>query len=417
MSPPDLSVVIPTHQRRAMLAKHLGLLAQQLVPGHACEIVVVADACSDGTEQMVEELRGGFPCTVQLISHNLKSASASRNAGGLRARGRTLLFLDDDIEPGPSLIGAHAAAQTGNTVVLGYSEPAYPAEPSLWQRDARLWWQGMYFQMSRPGHRFTYRDFFSGNVSLPGELFRSLGGFDTELERLEDYELGLRLLKAGARFVLAPEAAGRHYDRTDLRQWLTRIRLEGKADVRIAERHPETRPALWGLLTARHRLTALVRRYAFAAPDRGDAVANMLLAQVDRLERLRFRRPWRRAVGLLREHFYARGVAGATGGWREFLGWLQDGPAPAAVALEAPLLDLERLPPADQLAAILASASADGLRVAWRGAELGALAPVAGAEPLRLEHVRPWARNLLRNWFVPELMLPEAAIREGSAPC
>jgi hypothetical protein len=87
------------------------------------------------------------------------------------------------------------------------------------------------------------------------------------------------------------------------------------------------------------------------------------------------------------------------------------------VALDAPLLDLERLPPANQLAAILASASADGLRVAWRGAELGALAPVAGAEPLRLEHLRPWARSLLRGWFVHELMLPEPAIREGTAPC
>ena len=417
MSTPDLSIVIPTHQRRAMLAKHLGLLAQQLAPGHACEIVVVADACSDGTEQLVEELRGGLPCAVQLISHNLKSASGSRNAGGLRARGRTLLFLDDDIEPGPSLIAAHAAAQTGKTVVLGYSEPVYPAEPSLWQRDARLWWQGMYFQMSRPGHRFTYRDFFSGNVSLPGELFRSLGGFDTELERLEDYELGLRLLKAGARFVLAPEAAGRHYDRTDLRQWLNRIRAEGKADVRIAERHPETRPGLWGLLWARHRLTSMVRRYAFAAPDRGDAVANMLLALVDRLERLRFRRPWRRAVGLLREYQYARGVAAAVGGWREFLSWLQDGPAPPAVALNAPLLDLEKPPADDRLAAILAAASVDGLRVAWRGAELGALAPVVGAEPLRVEHLRPWARNVIRDWFVPELMLPEVNTREGTAPC
>lgn len=417
MSTLDLSIVIPTHQRRAMLAAHLGALVRQLVPGQACEIVVVADDCSDGTEQMVEELRGGLPCAVQLISHRLRSASASRNAGGFRARGRTLLFLDDDIEPGPRLIAAHTAAQAGNTVVLGYSEPAYPAQPSLWQRDARLWWEGMYFQMSRPGHRFTYRDFFSGNVSLPGELFRSLGGFDTELERLEDYELGLRLLKAGARLVFAREATGKHYDRTDLRQWLSRIRLEGTADVRIAERHPETRPGLWSLLSAQHRLTSVARRYAFAAPDRGDALLSMLLAQVDRLERLRFRRPWRRAVGLLREYQYARGVATATGGWREFLGWLQDGPAPAGVALDAPLLDLEWLPSADCMAAILGSASAAGLRVAWRGAEVGALAPVPGAEPLRLEHLRPWARSLIRDGCVPELMLPEAGPREEAAPC
>lgn len=417
MSAPDLSVIIPTHQRRQMLAEHLGALARQLPPGQACEVVVVADDCSDGTEQMVEELRGRLPCAVQLISHRLRSASGSRNAGGLRARGRTLLFLDDDIQPGSSLIAAHTAAQTGNTVVLGYSQPAYPAEPSLWQRDARLWWEGMYFQMSRPGHRFTYRDFFSGNVSLPGELFRSLGGFDTELERLEDYELGLRLLKAGARFVFSPDASGKHYDRTDLRQWLNRIRLEGKADVRIAERHPETRPGLWGLLWARHRLTSMVRRYAFAAPDRGDAMADMLLAQVDRLERLRLRRPWRRAVGLLREYFYARGVAAATGGWREFLAWLQDGPAPAAVALDAPLLDVEQPPPAEELGALLVSASADGVRVAWRGAELGALAPVPGAEPLRLEHLRHWARSVLRDSFVHQLMLPEIGTQEGVTPC
>jgi len=63
--------------------------------------------------------------------------------------------------------------------------------------------------MARPGHRFSYHDFFSGNVSLPAAIFRRVGGFDEVIKvRLEDYELGIRLLKAGARFIFRRKPPG-----------------------------------------------------------------------------------------------------------------------------------------------------------------------------------------------------------------
>jgi GT2 family glycosyltransferase len=96
--------------------------------------------------------------------------------------------------------------------------------------------------MARPGHRFSYRDFFSGNVSLPAALFRRVGGFDEAIKvRLEDYELGIRLLKAGARFIFSPEATGDHHENSDLELWLERVRKEGIATVQITRAHPELR--------------------------------------------------------------------------------------------------------------------------------------------------------------------------------
>jgi len=196
---PILSIIVPTHNRSALLAKSLAALDSQSWPSDQIEVVVVADACYDETPELVRAYaqRSRFP--LRLLAHHARSAAATRNLGAANAQGQVLLFLDDDVVAQPGLIQAHMEAQQPNSVVLGYSKPMVPALPSWWQYDARRWWEDTYREIARQGHRFQYRDFFSGNVSMSADLFRKVSGFDAEMSgRLEDYELGLRLLKAGA---------------------------------------------------------------------------------------------------------------------------------------------------------------------------------------------------------------------------
>jgi hypothetical protein len=79
----------------------------------------------------------------------------------------------------------------------------------------------------------------TGNVSFRREDYLAVGGFDRNLKRSEDRELGIRLEQAGANFAYAEEAATTHdSDHTSLDVWLTRAYNYGVYDSRINEKHP-----------------------------------------------------------------------------------------------------------------------------------------------------------------------------------
>jgi GT2 family glycosyltransferase len=276
---PVVSIIIPTHNRRQLLMQNLSALSGQTYAATDFEVLVVADSCADDTAAFVRAYASQTPFRLRLLQHSAKSAAATRNLGASHAEGAIFLFLDDDVIAQPDFVRVHVEAQFEDSVVLGYSKPMLSRRPSWWQYDARRWWEDTFREMANPGHRFSYRNFFSGNVSMAASLFQRVNGFDMSFTgRLEDYELGVRLLKAGARFCYVPAAIGYHYDNTDLARWLRRIRQEGVADVQIGQRHPELRALMFGDLSEPPEWTlATIRRIAFAFPALGDMLERRML--------------------------------------------------------------------------------------------------------------------------------------------
>jgi GT2 family glycosyltransferase len=403
---PLLSIIIPTHNRSAMLIKSLEALSHQSWPAHEVEVLVVADSCRDDTIEKATDYSKQVPYRLHLLSHNARSASATRNLGAANAQGSVLLFLDDDVIAKPKLVEAHMQAQNRDVVVLGYSEPILPEKPSWWQYNARRWWEDHYRIIRQPGYRFSYRDFFSGNVSMPAVLFQKVGCFDTSITgRLEDYELGIRLLKAGARFRYVPEAIGYHYDTTDLRLWICRLRMEGIANIHMGQRHPEFRTSLFGFTEPRYRWIRILRTLAFSYPRLGDRLEWLFLRLAVLYERLRLRGYWQKVVRSLREYNYWRGVATTIGGRQALASWLQEARMPPALAPNSPVIDMAELPPSDVLQEMLKQANNMGLRLAFGGVEILAIPPQLGMEPLREEHLHSAFRELTQRQFIPSLAL------------
>ncbi len=284
--------------------------------------------------------------SLQFFSLSAGSAAASRNLGASNARGDVLLFLDDDVLAHPDLVRAHVTAQRDERVAIGYSKPVYQTPLSWWHYGARRWWEDTFSEMRRPGHRFTFRDFLTGNVSLPAALFRRVGGFDTAFSDAgyEDYELGVRLLEAGARFCFVPEAVGYHHDETNLGRSLLRTRREGIGIVRIGKRHPEMIGTALKFPETNSWVTKRLRALAFNHSGLGDRIARLLVRQAEFFERTRLRAPWQHTVAWLRCYNFWRGVASAAGSEREFYDWLEGIAPPPAVAGDAPVLELTSLP-------------------------------------------------------------------------
>jgi glycosyltransferase involved in cell wall biosynthesis len=389
---PVVSVIIPTHNRRASVSRTLAALGAQSMRPDRFEVIVVADGCSDDTAQALSALH--HPFAFRLIEQHGQGQGKARNVGADAATGSILVFLDDDIEPLPGMLEAYEESHRHHPghLLLGPALPMLPEDRSLFAQGLRNWWNDHIRSLTHPAHRFSYRDMHSGNFSMSGELFRQMQGFDPEFfgRSGEDYEFGIRLLAQGVSFAVAGDAAGYHHDATDLKRSLVRVRMEGRADVLIGLRHPELRAGttLASFRAPPSQLTKRLRDLAFRFPALGDFVARLLLALLGPLERLRGRRVWRRVHGAVRSYWYCRGAAeelrtSASGiGLNEFLDRAVHREEPVATidlgqGLEQSMGEVDRLRPM-------------GVMLQLAGNFVGAIKPVAGAEPLRGKHLPPY---------------------------
>jgi GT2 family glycosyltransferase len=392
-SAPTVAVVIPTRDRRASLRRSLQAFSRQSYPADSLDIVVVADGCSDGTAQLSHER---WPIRVRVLEQPRQGAAIARNRGADVATADLLIFVDDDVEVGPEFVAAHVAAHGEGDparVVIGYLPPDVQNRQDFFAVMLRAWWEAMFEPMRDPGHRFSYSDLLSGNFSILRTFFEQSGGFDPTFRCHEDYELGFRLLAAGARFAFAEEAAGWHHEHTDLQRALQRKRDEGSADVALARRHPALVPVLPLCRSAEHltRRGRLLRNLALTHPAAGDVVERRYRSMLPLLEGAHLRMRWRRLLDDLLLYWYWRGVGESIEGPR--LEQLCAGRgADDTMAYD---LDLRQ-----GLAAAMHkidSAMPSALCLRWNSIVIATLPPQPGAEPLRGRHLPA----LLRRFAVP----------------
>src|SRR6266508_5738391 len=113
----DVTVVIPTHDRCALLALTLrSVLWQRDVE---LEVVVVDDGSSDDTAAMVAGLGDA---RVRLVRHpTALGVSAARNRGIAEARGAWVAFLDDDDLWAPDKLARQLQAARGTGRAWAYA--------------------------------------------------------------------------------------------------------------------------------------------------------------------------------------------------------------------------------------------------------------------------------------------------------
>jgi GT2 family glycosyltransferase len=174
MAEPIVSFLISTFNRREAVLRTLGELHGDAAPLCAWEVIVVDNASIDGTEVAVRE---EFP-GVRLLRQNINRGPVAKNAGLAVARGKYIVFLDDDSFPSPGAVDR----------MVGHFE-----------NEARL--GAAVFTITLPdGSRecSAYPDVFIGcGTGLRKEALDQVGGLpDDFFMQAEEYDLSLRLLDA-----------------------------------------------------------------------------------------------------------------------------------------------------------------------------------------------------------------------------
>ena len=287
MTVPALGIVVPTLDRRESVLRLLHALESQTVAATDFEVVVVVDGSTDGTAEAVDAHRAPF--AIRRVSLQRSGLAAARNAGARATSAPIVQFLDDDMEPSPGMIAAHLERhRRGDALgVVGAAPIVVPPDASPIVRYRARGFGRKLDRLAGRRDELAFNDVYGGNVSFVRETFLAAGGYDETFRAYghEDYELSLRLTRAGHRFVYEPDAlAQQHYDKT-LRELAADVASEGRTAVVFARKHPDVLSALplggFGRRSAsvRSRLWFLAWLDAFTG-----AIGERLLANVERAE-------------------------------------------------------------------------------------------------------------------------------------
>jgi glycosyltransferase involved in cell wall biosynthesis len=203
----EISIVVPTFDRPAPLARCLEGVAAMTGAGAHLEVVVVNDGGTPPPGDLVERLRGRLHLVI--VEQPRRGPAAARNAGVARARGAFVAFLDDDCVPDSGWLAALAArlAADPDAAVGGRTSNALPG--NRYSAASQLLIDHLYAHHNGSGKP---RFLASNNVAFPRRALLDAGGFDAAFPRPagEDRELCDRWLGGGRRMAFVPDAIVQH---------------------------------------------------------------------------------------------------------------------------------------------------------------------------------------------------------------
>lgn len=212
-----VSVIVPAYNAEATLPECLKALRAAMRPQD--ELILFDDGSTDSTRSIAEA------AGARIVSNPgaPKGPGHGRNMAAKSATKPYLMFIDADVITHADTIDKLAAEveKTGAVAAIG----SYDDNP----RSRRL--PALYANLR---HHFVHQSgrreattFWSGIGLMKADVFRDFGGYDDVLFKhpsIEDVELGMRLVNAGKRIRLVPEAQGTHWkDWTLWRVWHTDV--------------------------------------------------------------------------------------------------------------------------------------------------------------------------------------------------
>lgn len=264
----EVSIIIPSYNKYPLNLFTLYSLEKQHFDLSKVEVLLLDDASTDQTSELVENYHPPYHFHY-LRSKTNNGRAKVRNIGIQRARGKVIIFLDAEMFVEPNFIQNHYQyhQNKNNLIVTGAMSyhalyscvfPSFQPEqvqeikerikddpklssrfldyqdslstpfPLLENKDfddgsyktlsfEKSSWFSFILEQYGPnlsGFSFPWMAFLTGNVSLRKAFLDKVGGFDEDFVGYgyEDWELGYRLYEAGAKYLTSDKVISYHQE-------------------------------------------------------------------------------------------------------------------------------------------------------------------------------------------------------------
>ena len=235
------SIIVPVFNRPDEVNELLESLTRQTLKDF--EVIIV----EDGSKIPCKDVCNKYAGILDLHYYDKENSGPgqSRNYGAERAHGDWLIVLDSDVVlPEGYLAAANFSLFTLHSSLscdaFGGPDAAHPSFTPV-QKAISYSMTSFFTTGGIRGGKTKLDKFFprSYNMGIRREVYHELGGF-SKMRFGEDIDFSYRIVEAGYKTALIPEAWVWHKRRTDFRKFFRQVYNSGIARINLEKRHPGT---------------------------------------------------------------------------------------------------------------------------------------------------------------------------------
>ena len=235
---PKYSIIVPVYNRPDEVDELLDSLTRQAYADF--EVIIVEDGSALPCKDVCDKYASKLPLRY-FVKEN-SGPGQSRNYGAERATGDYLIILDSDVVLPDGYLQAVEEELTlhGTCDAFGGADASHPSFTTV-QKAISYSMTSFFTTGGIRGGKKKLDKFYprSYNMGIRREVYAELGGF-SKMRFGEDIDFSYRIVEAGYKCRLFPEAWVWHKRRTDLKKFFRQVYNSGIARINLEKRHPGT---------------------------------------------------------------------------------------------------------------------------------------------------------------------------------
>lgn len=194
---PDLSIVIPTYNRRESIQKAIDSVLRQSYTNF--EVIVVDDCSTDDTSELIQAFSDDRISYEKLEQRS--GACIARNVGLAKSRAPWVAFLDSDDEWLPDRVEQHfnQVEEEGEVFDVYYCLIKFPSGNQTVSMPKKCYEKDIFKELIK-----NRINIYPTQAILRKTSAEKVDGFDSELSALQDLDFFLRVALCGGLFKCTP---------------------------------------------------------------------------------------------------------------------------------------------------------------------------------------------------------------------